>query len=148
MNNQDVSLVMGPRDDRKAIEHDPVLALKFNDDGLVPVVTTDAATGQVLMQAWMNLEAVQKTIESGEAHYWSRSRRELWHKGATSGQIQTVTDFRVDCDQDSLWLVVEQAGGGCCHVGYESCFYRTIPTSRTVTGTVALSDAGVPRNGS
>ena len=81
------------------------------------------------MQAWMNAEAIEKTLDSGEAHYWSRSRRELWHKGATSGQIQKVVELRTDCDQDALWLVVEQHGSGCCHVGYPSCFYRQIVSS-------------------
>ncbi|WCL55033.1 phosphoribosyl-AMP cyclohydrolase [Gimibacter soli] len=127
------------RSDRAAVENGLTLALKYDERGLIPVVTTDAASGTVLMQAWMNEEAVERTIATGEAHYWSRSRGELWHKGATSGQIQRVIDFRTDCDQDSLWLVVEQAGGGCCHVGYESCFYRALPVGEAVDGPVVLT---------
>ena len=123
----------GDRSDRKEVETAPVAALKFDDRGLIPVVTTDAVTGTVLMQAYMNAEAVARTIETGEAHYWSRSRGELWHKGATSGEIQSVKGFRTDCDQDSLWLIVEQQGGGCCHVGYESCFYRAFDLEQNPT---------------
>ncbi|MEQ9146467.1 MAG: phosphoribosyl-AMP cyclohydrolase [Parvibaculaceae bacterium] len=110
------------------IEEGLVFAPKFDANGLIPVVTTDAATGELLMQAWMNEEALARTIASGEAWYWSRSRKELWHKGATSGQIQTVTEIRTDCDQDAIWLkVTPQGDGGCCHVGYRSCFYRSVP---------------------
>jgi len=115
------------RSDRKAIETGLGFAPKFDARGLIPVFTTCADTGKALMQAWMNAEAIQKTIETGQAHYFSRSRQELWHKGATSGQYQLVKNFRVDCDQDSLWMVVEQKGGKCCHVGHETCFYREIP---------------------
>ena len=100
---------------------------RFGPDGLVTCVATDAATGELLMVAHMNEEALRKTIETGEAWYWSRSRAELWHKGATSGQIQTVREMRVDCDQDAIWLKVSVAGdGGCCHTGRRSCFYRAI----------------------
>lgn len=115
------------RSDRKAIETGLGFAPKFDARGLIPVFTTCADTGKALMQAWMNAEAIQKTIETGQAHYFSRSRQELWHKGATSGEYQLVKSFRVDCDQDSLWLEVEQKGGKCCHVGHETCFYREIP---------------------
>ena len=113
------------------IEEGLVFAPKFDANGLIPVVTTDAATGDVLMQAWMNEEALARTIASGEAWYWSRSRKELWHKGATSGQIQKVTEIRTDCDQDAVWLkVTPQGDGGCCHVGYRSCFYRSVPVGQ------------------
>ncbi len=78
------------------------------------------------MVAHMNAEALERTLSTGEAHYWSRSRQAIWHKGATSGEIQTLVELRVDCDQDALWLKVRQQGGGCCHVGYPSCFYRVI----------------------
>lgn len=115
-----------PRGDQKTIEEGEVFQPKFTVEGLIPVVTTEAGTGQVLMQAWMNAEAIEKTLATGEAHYWSRSRQELWRKGATSGEIQKVIELRTDCDQDALWLVVEQQGGGCCHVGYPSCFYRQV----------------------
>lgn len=120
------------RDDRQMVETGDRLALKLNADGLAPVVTTCAESGDVLMQAWTNLDALARTLETGEAHYWSRSRQEIWHKGATSGQIQTVVDVRIDCDQDSLWFVVRQAGGGCCHVGYRSCFYRRLPVGTAI----------------
>jgi phosphoribosyl-AMP cyclohydrolase len=104
-----------------------MLTPRFGADGLVTCVTTDAATGDLLMVAHMNADALAKTLETGEAWYWSRSRGELWHKGATSGQIQSVVEIRVDCDQDALWLKVNVAGdGGCCHTGRRSCFYRKV----------------------
>lgn len=111
---------------QKEREQGEIVALQFDHRGLIPVFVTEAETGIALMQAWMNQEAFALTVKSGEAHYWSRSRGEIWHKGATSGQIQTVQTLRTDCDQDSLWMTVKQAGGGCCHVGYSSCFYRDI----------------------
>lgn len=120
-------MTFAERESKDTVENGLVFAPKFDERGLIPVVTTCAATGRVLMQAWMNEEAILKTIETGEAHYFSRSRQSLWHKGATSGEFQVVHDFRTDCDQDSLWLVVEQKGGKCCHVGHETCFYRSIP---------------------
>ncbi|WP_374764167.1 phosphoribosyl-AMP cyclohydrolase [Yunchengibacter salinarum] len=120
-------LPLAPRDDRAQVETGTLLALKFDDRGLIPVVTTCADTGRVLMQAWMNDQAVARTMETGEAHYFSRSRQSLWHKGATSGEYQTVHDLRVDCDQDALWMIVTQHGGKCCHVGHPTCFYRSLP---------------------
>lgn len=122
----------GSRENRKALETGDFLAPKFDDRGLMPVVTTCIETGRVLMQAWMDALAIERTIETGEAHYFSRSRQELWHKGATSGEYQIVKEFRIDCDQDALWLVVEQKGGKCCHVGHPSCFYRALPVGKTV----------------
>jgi len=120
------------------IEEGGLFAPKFNDKGLIPAVTTDARSGELLMHAWMNEEALARTIASGEAWYWSRSRNELWHKGATSGQIQKVIEIRTDCDQDTVWLKVEPQGdGGCCHVGYQSCFYRSAPVGQA-TGPVKL----------
>lgn len=111
------------------LEEGAVLTPRFGADGLITCVTTDAATGELLMVAHMNAEAFAKTIETGEAWYWSRSRGELWHKGATSGQIQTLVEMRIDCDQDALWLKVRVAGdGGCCHTGRRSCFYRKVET--------------------
>lgn len=101
-------------------------APRFNADGLVSAIAVDADSGEVLMTAWMNEEAVARTIESGEAWYWSRSRGELWHKGATSGQIQKVSEIRVDCDQDALLLRVRPQREGACHVGYRSCFFRSL----------------------
>ncbi|HOE97029.1 MAG TPA: phosphoribosyl-AMP cyclohydrolase [Candidatus Sumerlaeota bacterium] len=120
-------VIFAERGDKRQVEQGDRLAPKFNADGLLPVVTTDYATGEVLMQAWMNAEALARTIELGEAVYWSRSRQELWHKGATSGLVQKVRELRVDCDQDAVWLRVDVVGEGCCHVGYRSCFYRRVP---------------------
>lgn len=92
--------------------------------GLLPAVVQDAESGEVLMLAWMNEEAWQRTLATGEAHFWSRSRRELWHKGATSGHVQRVVAVRLDCDSDAILLLVEQAGGAACHTGRRSCFFR------------------------
>ena len=109
------------------VEEGLALAAKFDVDGLIPCVTTDANTGEVLMLGYMNGEALQRTIATSEAHYWSRSRQCLWRKGATSGLIQEVVELRVDDDQDAIWLRVRIAGSGAsCHVGYRSCFYRSV----------------------
>ena len=106
---------------------DTTLAFRphFNGDGLIVVAATDVTTGALLMIAYMNKEALSKTIETGEAHYWSRSRRELWRKGATSGHTQSVKEIRVDCDQDAIQLVIDQKGSAC-HTGETSCFYRLV----------------------
>ena len=113
--------------DKHALEHGDVLSPRFDANGLIAAVTTHADTGEVLMFAWMNAEALSKTLATGEAHYFSRSRGELWHKGATSGQIQSVVEARIDCDQDTVWLKVRPQGdGGACHTGARSCFYRAI----------------------
>jgi phosphoribosyl-AMP cyclohydrolase len=109
------------------VEESAELAPKFDQDGLIPVVTTDAGSGEVLMHAYMNEEALRKTITHGEAFYWSRSRNCLWHKGATSGLVQKVVEMRIDDDQDAVWLRVTVEGDASCHVGYRSCFYRSIP---------------------
>ena len=103
------------------------IALKYDDCGLIPAILQDAETGQVLMMAWMNADALRLTQETGEAHFWSRSRQELWHKGGTSGAIQRVRELWVDCDADVLLLEVEPAGPAC-HTGAQSCFYRRIWT--------------------
>ena len=116
-----------PRDTIEQVEEGNDLAPKFDDRGLITVVTTDAHSGEVLMQGYMNAEALQLTISTGEAHYYSRSRQVLWHKGATSGLVQTVRDLLIDDDQDCIWLRVDVAGGASCHVGYRSCFYRKVP---------------------
>ncbi|RYE31326.1 MAG: phosphoribosyl-AMP cyclohydrolase [Hyphomicrobiales bacterium] len=114
--------------DKHALEEGTGLSPRFDANGLVTVVATQADSGAVLMVAHMNAEALKRSIETGEAWYWSRSRGELWHKGATSGQIQTIVEMRVDCDQDALWIKVKVAGdGGCCHTGRCSCFYRLQP---------------------
>ncbi len=109
------------------VEEGRLLAPKFDSNGLLPVVTTDAASGDVLMMGVMNEEALLLTIETGQAHYWSRSRKCLWHKGATSGLFQQVVEIRIDDDQDAVWLRVVVDGGASCHVGYRSCFYRAVP---------------------
>ncbi|KPK47423.1 MAG: phosphoribosyl-AMP cyclohydrolase [Planctomycetes bacterium SM23_25] len=108
--------------DDRSKSHDAVRMLRFNADGLIPAVVQDAAGGEVLMVAWMNAESLARTIETGEAVYWSRSRRQLWHKGETSGNVQRIREIRTDCDKDVVLLVVEQVGGAACHTGYRSCF--------------------------
>ena len=109
------------------VEESTELAPKFDQDGLIPVVTTDFNSGEVLMQGYMNEEAFKKTISLGEAVYYSRSRKTLWHKGKTSGLFQKIKEIRIDDDQDCVWLRVDVQGGASCHVGYRSCFYRSIP---------------------
>ena len=108
------------------VEESTELAPKFDQDGLIPVVTTDFSSGEVLMQGYMNEEALKKTISLGEAVYYSRSRQTLWHKGKTSGLVQKIKEIRIDDDQDCIWLRVDVVGGASCHVGYRSCFYRSI----------------------
>jgi phosphoribosyl-AMP cyclohydrolase len=104
-----------------------VFAPIFNEHGLIPAIVTDARSGAVLMMAHMNREALRRTIETGEAHFWSRSRKELWRKGATSGDVQKVVEFLIDCDQDTVLLKVEPKGtGNACHTGRKSCFYRRL----------------------
>ena len=119
-----------PRTSVEQVEEGADLAPKFDADGLIPCITTAANTGEVLMLGYMNEEALKKTIVTGEAHYWSRSRQVLWHKGATSGLVQKVTELRIDDDQDAVWLKVAVAGGASCHVGYRTCFYRRIPLGK------------------
>ncbi len=109
------------------VEEGNDFAPKFGPEGLIPVVTTDFASGELLMHGYMNEAALKKTLELGEAVYYSRSRQALWHKGATSGLIQKVRELRIDDDQDAVWLRVEVTGGASCHVGYRSCFYRRVP---------------------
>jgi phosphoribosyl-AMP cyclohydrolase len=117
------------------------LAPKFDADGLVTCVVTDAATGDVLMVAHMNADALRRTIETGEAWYFSRSRRALWKKGESSGHVQRVREMRVDCDQDAVWIKVEQAGPGACHTGRRSCFYRLVPLRHSGAVTLQFHDA-------
>lgn len=115
------------------VEEGHELAPKFDEHGLIPVVTTDHATGLLLMHAYMNETALTRTIETGEAHYWSRSRQKLWRKGETSGLVQKVKQLLIDDDQDCVWIRVEvQGGGASCHVGYKSCFYREVPTGQAL----------------
>jgi phosphoribosyl-AMP cyclohydrolase len=119
--------------DAHALERGAVLSPSFNADGLIAAVTTHADTGEVLMLAWMNAQALSLTLSTGEAHYYSRSRQALWRKGETSGQLQTVIEVRVDCDQDAVLLKVRPQGdGGACHVGFRSCFYRVVENGALV----------------
>jgi len=118
------------RDNIKEIEEGKYLEPKFDENGLIPVVTTDFETGDVLMHAYMNEESLKMTIESKEAHYWSRSRKKIWRKGQISGFVQKVKEIRIDDDQDSLWISVNIGSGGSCHVGYRSCFYRSVPLGK------------------
>ncbi len=118
------------RDSIKEIEEGKLLSPKFNENGLIPVITTDFKTGDILMHGYMNDESLKKTIETKEAHYWSRSRKKIWHKGQTSGFVQKVKEMRIDDDQDSIWLSVDIGNGASCHVGYRSCFYRSVPLGK------------------
>ena len=109
------------------LEEGTAFAPRFDDKGLIPAIAAHAETGEVLMFAYMNAQALALSLETGEAHYWSRSRNELWRKGETSGNRQRIVEMRTDCDQDALWLKVEMTGSGaCCHTGRTSCFYRVV----------------------
>jgi phosphoribosyl-AMP cyclohydrolase len=123
--------IFAPQTTTEQVEEGRLLAPKFDADGLITCVVTDARTGEVLMVAHMNEEALAKTISTGETWLYSRSRRKLWRKGETSGHVQRVIEMRVDCDQDAVWLRVEQVGAGACHTGRVSCFYRSIPLTQT-----------------
>ena len=118
------------RDNIKEVEEGKYLEPKFDENGLIPVITTDFKTGDVLMHGYMNEESLKKTIETKEAHYWSRSRKKMWHKGQISGFIQKIKEIRIDDDQDSIWMSVDIANGASCHIGYRSCFYRSIPLGK------------------
>jgi phosphoribosyl-AMP cyclohydrolase len=123
-----------------ALEEGSVLTPRFDAAGLVTCVATDAASGEVLMVAHMNAEALARSIATGEAWYYSRSRAALWRKGETSGHVQRVVEMRVDCDQDTVWIKVAQAGAGACHTGRRSCFYRSVrlgPGSRDLVADAA-----------
>jgi phosphoribosyl-AMP cyclohydrolase len=123
--------IFAPRATTEQVEEGRLFAPKFGADGLITCVVTDAWTAEVLMIAHMNAEALAKTIASGEAWFFSRSRGKLWKKGESSGHVQRVVEMRVDCDQDALWLRVEQFGAGACHTGRASCFYRAVPLRQT-----------------
>ena len=127
----------GRRVSVEQVEEGHTLAPRFDERGLIPVVTTDADSGELLMHGYMNAEALARTIETAEAHYFSRSRNVLWHKGATSGLVQNVVEMRIDDDQDAVWLRVRVADSGAsCHVGYRSCFYRAVPLGGPVADAV------------
>ena len=122
------------------VEEGVAFAPKFDAEGLVTCVATDARSGAVLMVAHMNAQALQQTIATGEAWYFSRSRRALWRKGESSGHVQRVVEMRVDCDQDAVWIRVEQEGGGACHTGRRSCFYRAVPLGKPGAVTLEFRD--------
>jgi len=137
----DVPITFGGRGDKKEIEENPVFAPKFDENGLIPAVAMDYETKEPLMLAYMNEESVMMTLKLGEAVYYSRSRQEIWHKGATSGHTQKVIEIYTDCDQDALIVYVDQRGAGACHTGRNSCFYRKVdleagsdPTALSFTG--------------
>lgn len=132
-----MSIFPAQSSDKKAIEEGAVFMPRFDSSGLITAVVTDARDGELLMVAHMNEEALRLTLETGIAHYWSRSRNRLWKKGETSGNLQSVIELRTDCDQDALWLKVSVAGDGpTCHTGRRSCFYRQV---QSVDGQVSLS---------
>jgi phosphoribosyl-AMP cyclohydrolase len=136
--------IFAERGDKTDIETGDRFQPKFDTDGLIACVVTDADDGAVLMVGYMNAEALARTLETGEAWYWSRSRQEFWKKGETSGQVQKVVDILTDCDQDAIVLKVRVAGNGAtCHVGYRSCFYRR--AVRTADGTARLEPTGDAR---
>jgi len=112
------------------VEEGKYLEPKFDQNGLIPVITSDFKTGDILMHGYMNGESLVKTIETNEAHYWSRTRKKIWHKGQVSGFTQIVKEIRIDDDQDSIWLAVDIGNGASCHVGFRSCFYRSIPLGK------------------
>ena len=122
-----MQLMFKKRHSIKEVEEGKYLSPKFDENGLIPVITTDFKNGDILMHGYMDNTSLKKTIETKEAHYWSRSRKKVWRKGEVSGFVQTVKEIRIDDDQDSVWLSVDIGKGASCHVGYRSCFYRSIP---------------------
>jgi phosphoribosyl-AMP cyclohydrolase len=138
----ELSSPFAPPGSAAEVEEGRTLSPKFDANGLVTCVATDARTGDVLMVAHMNAAALARTIETGEAWYFSRSRQALWRKGETSGHVQRVVEMRIDCDQDAVWIKVEQAGGVACHTGRRSCFYRAVPLgARAGAVTLGFRDA-------
>lgn len=135
----DPDTIFGKRISVERVEEGTELAPKFDTYGLIPAVTTDYESGELLMHAYMNAQALTKTIETGEAHYYSRSRKAIWHKGATSGLVQKVRSLMIDDDQDCVWLRVDVVGGASCHVGYRSCFYREVATEAPADGPLQLT---------
>lgn len=133
-----MSYIFSERGSAEQVEEGAAFAPKFDADGLLTCVTVDASTGEVLMVAHMNAEALARTVESGEGWYYSRSRRKLWRKGESSGHVQRVVEMRVDCDQDAVVIKVEQAGPGACHTGRRSCFYRAVPLGTAPNASLKL----------
>ena len=138
MNVNAADLQFAPRESKTTIEQGLALAPKFDADGLIPAIALDHRTNEPLMVAYMNAETLRMTLALGQAVYYSRSRKEIWHKGATSGEFQVVKEIRVDCDQDAIVLKVEQLGGGCCHTKASTCFYRRVDLANLSAGTVPL----------
>ncbi len=135
-----MSQIFANRISIEQVEEGAELAPKFDANGLIPAVTTDHSSGELLMHGYMNEEALVRSIETGEAHYYSRSREQVWHKGATSGLVQEIVEMRIDDDQDCVWMRVNVGGNGAsCHVGYRSCFYRSLPTGQSFNAPVALT---------
>ena len=122
----EITSPFGQPKDKQALESGSELTPKFDANGLITAVVQDSASGEILMLAQMSAEALQKTLETGQSHFWSRSRKELWHKGATSGDYQQVQEILIDCDQDAVILKVDVSGRGACHTGKRSCFYREV----------------------
>ncbi len=129
-----MQLMFKKRHSIKEVEEGKYLSPKFDKNGLIPVITADFKSGDILMHGYMNGEAFKKTIETKEAHYWSRSRKRIWHKGEISGFVQKVIEMKIDDDQDSICLLVDIGNGASCHVGYRSCFYRSIPLGKISDG--------------
>ena len=126
---------------RPGDRHDAWLnKINWSDDGLLPAIAQDAKTGEILMVAWMNREALKRTVETGEAVYWSRSRKKLWHKGEESGHTQKVLELRLDCDEDVLLMKIEQIGGIACHTGRRSCFFQKLENGQWVSVEPVLKD--------
>lgn len=121
-------IAFAPRDSKEAVEEGLLFAPKFDENGLIAAMAVDADTNEPLMLAYMNADSLRMTLELGQAVYWSRSRKTIWHKGATSGEFQEIVEIRTDCDQDALVLRVKQRGGGCCHTKRPTCFYRVVKT--------------------
>jgi phosphoribosyl-AMP cyclohydrolase len=131
--------IFADRPNKHELETGTVFSPKFDKNGILPAIATDAKTGDVLMLAYMNEEALALSIETGIAHYWSRSRNQLWKKGESSGNTQTIIELRTDCDQDAIWMKVKQNGiGAACHIGYKSCFFRAVPTGNAPSPDLAL----------
>lgn len=133
------ALQFATRESKNSVEQGLALAPKFDVDGLIPAIAVDHVTNEPLMLAYMNAETLRMTLARGQAVYYSRSRKEVWHKGATSGEVQIVKEIRVDCDQDAIVLKVEQRGGGCCHTKAPTCFYRKVDLERLSDGLVPLT---------
>ena len=137
----DTPSIFALRGPAEEVEEGRAFAPRFDADGLVTCVATDARSGEVLMVAHMDAQALERTIATGEAWYFSRSRRTLWRKGETSGHVQRVVEMRIDCDQDAVWIKVEQGGAGACHTGRRSCFYRAVPLGTSGAVTLEFRDA-------